>query len=258
MYRSNTATLENILSEHELTNSAKVKAVYGHHVVGLQDELEAHYRIINETAFLLGPNAFTGNRKTESALLSCIHKGFFLYHAVLLLTCKGLYGPARTLLRSIFEALVIAKYCTVENSTILLEKWESGAYINLNNDVFNKIKNVTISEMRFFLKSLHELTHATTKAQQVTMEFEEIRKEILSNFSLMQLLLSCTYHLLSRHWLTPSTVYYTQMYANKASFSEARRIARETSKSNRKHFTAAGRRLLREYCATWHVTTEKK
>ena len=141
MYRSKTATLENVFSEHERTNSAKVGVVYGHHVVGLKAELEAHYKIMNETAFLMGSNGFTRSRKAESALLSCIHKGFFLYHSVLLLTSSGLYGPARTLLRSIFEALVIAKFCAVENSTMLLEKWESGAYVNLNNDVFNKIKN---------------------------------------------------------------------------------------------------------------------
>lgn len=253
MYTSKNRKLEDIFSESEVANVAKVGELYHSHVLMLKNELEAHYQIMNQTAFLMGPNAFTIVKKADSAILSSIHKGFFLYHSVLSLTTKGFYGPGRTLLRSIFEALVIAKFCNVDETEHLHDRWKAGEYVNLNKDIFNKIKNFETQEMRTFWKGLHELTHATTCSQQITAEFEFIKTELLLNFSLMQMLLSCSYHLISRHWLTPSTVYYAERYGDKESFLKARRVAREISKFNRKNFTEEGKRLLRQYCAGWDV-----
>lgn len=257
MYTSKQKYLRDVFAEKERINAAKVKESYNDIILGFQAELEAHYRIMNESGFLMGPNAFSGHRKASPAILSCIHKSFFLYHSVLELTTKGLYGPARTLLRSIYESLVIAKFCSIDSTGKVLEKWEAGEYINLNKDVFGKLDKPPTDELRLFWKGLHELAHATTAAQQITLDFDHINGEILHNFSLMQVLLSCSYHLISRHWLSSSIIYYTNVYADKDKFAQARQVARDISKLNRSQFTGPSKTLLRQFCAKWEAVTNQ-
>jgi hypothetical protein len=246
-------TLDQYFRENEAINVDAVQNSYGQQQDAVKLELNSHYEVVSHTAWMMGNTYMSQHNETEAVILSAFHKNLFLFDSAIELTKRGFYGPARTLLRSIFEGLIIAKYCSISECTKLFQRWSDGNYINIINEIMNKIKNKPTNEMRAFWKHLNPLAHATNSAQQVSIEFSQINKDILFNFSLLQILLSCNQHLMAQHWLTPSMIYYINRYGDRKSFDAARLKARQYAKENKKQFTPAARRLHSEYVSSWKL-----
>ena len=147
-------------------------------------------------------------------LLLAIHRNFISFCAVLDLTRRGLYGPARMILRHIYEGLVIAKFCALSSDRKVFERWEQGEYIPLTNEILNKIKTPDPDPFRKLWKVLCAFTHATVFSHQEILDARKNLDEIVITFQITRALLECNYHLLVRHFATPSMQYFEKAYGD--------------------------------------------
>lgn len=252
MYRKG-KTLHEILASETAATEKSVATGFGNPLEMLSNLLDAEFEIVDNTAWLLGQRHLNGRSATEAAVFSAIHKNFFLFYSAINLAKSGLYGPAGTLLRPIFESLYIAKYCSLSKSELTFEKWRDGEYVHLTNEVFNRIKSSDLSETRILWKALNQLSHATVYAQQISASYGEIKVEIGICLSLVQVLAVLNQHLLTQHYLTPQVIRYTKIYGNPTAFEASRLRARKQTEVIRSGFTAEAKRVVREYISAWVI-----
>lgn len=246
-------TLHEVLDSEIAATEKAVAIGFRSSLEQLHKLLDTEFEIVDNTAWLLGQRHFNGRNAMEIAVFSAIHKNFFLFYSAINLTKSGLYGPAGTLLRPIFESLYIAKYCALAKSELLFEKWRDGEYIHITNEVFNRIKNTDFSETRALWKALNQLSHATVYAQQISATYEEIKVEIGICLSLVQVLIVLNHHLLTQHYLTPQVIRYTKIYGNANVFETARLGARNLNRVIHLGLTPGAKRLVREYVSGWVI-----
>ena len=215
--------------------------------------LNAQFATLEQSAWTYSQRHFSGRRSSEPALISSLHKSVFLFYSAIQLNNQGLYGPARTLLRSIFEGQVIAKYSMLDHSSSVYEHWSKAKPIHITNQIFNRIKKPDIGELKYFWQSMHEMAHATIYAQQIEVEYPNTKQGIATTLSLIQILLCMNQHLLGRHFLTNATIRYTRMYSDEEAFEASRETARQLVKAIRAEFTDSGKRVVREYTASWKI-----
>jgi hypothetical protein len=184
-----------------------------------QGELELISKIIEKSFSLAGHYVWAINiphiaqlSPVSKILLSAIHKNFISFCAVLDLTRQGLYGPARVILRHIYEGLVIAKFCSLSSNRKVFEQWENGDYVRFTNDVLNRIAIPDPDPFRKLWEVLCAFTHATVYSQQATLDAKKNRVEIVLTFQITRALLECNYHLLIQHFTTPSIRYFEKRY----------------------------------------------
>ncbi len=252
MYRQG-KPLREILASETIKTEESVAAAFSIPLELLADLLDAQFEIVDHTAWLLGQQHLNGRNDTETAVFSAVHKNVFLFHSAITLTKSGMYGAAGTLLRPIFESLHIAKYCVLSKNDRAFNRWIAGDYVHLTNDVFNHVKNSTLPETRTFWKALNQLSHATVYAQQIFASYEEIKTEIGSCLSLIQVLSVLNHHLLTRHYLTSQVIRYTRIYGDHASFQSARDRASKNVATIRSSLTKDAKRLVREYVSAWEI-----
>lgn len=94
----------------------------------------------------------------------------------------------------------------------LINKWSEGQHINLSREILGKITTPNIQTLKDFWGMLHAYVHSTKYAQQVSLDLDNNLYEIEFNFVFIQILLECFYHLLNRHLINPSVVYYANLY----------------------------------------------
>jgi hypothetical protein len=252
MYRKG-KTLHEVLASETAATEKSVAKDFHNPLEMLNNLLDAEFEIVDNTAWLLGQRHLNGRSATEVAVFAAIHKNFFLFHSAIKLAKSGLYGPAETLLRPIFESLYIAKYCALSKNELTFAKWRDGEYVHLTNDVFNRIKSSDLSEARILWKALNQLSHATVYAQQISASYEEIKTEIGVCLSIVQVLAVLNQHLLTQHYLTPQVIRYTKIHGNPAVFETARHRARKQAEVIRSGFTAEAKRVVHEYVSTWVI-----
>jgi hypothetical protein len=250
MYQGNTALFDEFILQGRRTTKA-VEHRFKQGPSDIVNLLEIQYTVARSIVWLLGYHHLSGQRQTEQAVFSAFHKNLFLFFSALDLTKKGLYGSANSLLRTVYEALLIGKYCSVRDKPGTFEKWASGDHVHVTNEILNRIKKPDIPEMREMWRALNKLAHATIYSQQITVRYEEIAEEIGITLSLIQMLLDCNWHLLNRHWLTPRIVRLTQLYGDKERFDGACFRARELARKCRRSFTKPSKQFVREYTSTW-------
>ena len=77
-----------------------------------------------------------GDNRHMDIILSTLIKGMHNLEAVLRLTMDGSVGPARIIVRNIFEFLVMGKYILLHDDQVAREKWDQIEYINLDRRIF--------------------------------------------------------------------------------------------------------------------------
>ena len=241
------------LVELTAANSSEVENFYKGLIDDMTSYLDAQYQVLRLTEWTLGNPELGGRGHVEAILFSALHKNMFLFFSAIELVRRGLYGPACTLLRSIVESLVLAKFCAKADDPTVLNKWRVGKYVRLVEDVLDRVSRPSFPETREIWKDLNRLVHATIYAQQVSMSYADVSKEIRATLGIIRVLLHWNYHLLTRHFLTASTIYYTRRYGDAAAFAEARGAARTIASKTRREFAETGARLVREYYANWEI-----
>ena len=86
------------------------------------------------------------------------------------------------------------------------------------------------------------------------MSAREAEEEALLNFVFSEIFLQWTYHLLSRHMLTPTVRYYGDRYTRSENGKLAQTRIRARFKWHGQFLAPDARRLIRDFKAIWKVT----
>ncbi|HCK64704.1 MAG TPA: hypothetical protein DHW49_00430 [Anaerolineae bacterium] len=190
-------------------------------------------------------------------LSSAFYKNMFAFYASTELTKKGLYGPARSILRYIFESITIAKFCSVSRNQNLIQKWINEDHIGLSNDVINKIKSPDNSNLKKFLKPLNSFSHHTRSAQQVSFNIDENWGELDFNIDLLKVLLECNYHVLNVHIVNNSAIYYVKAYDRDETQHEKGKSLKKDLRTkfslSKKNLPSEYKYVIRDFIRKWVV-----
>jgi hypothetical protein len=193
-------------------NASIVDAEHGAELKTLRACLDCLYAIASEFAWHLNTPHVAIQNKATMILFSTFHKNLIALHTSLKLTRLGLYGPARSMLRHVYEALLIAKFCALSNETTLFEKWKEGDVVYLTNGVLKKLLAPDTSAFSDLWGLLSNYSHATVYAQQVNLSVHASPDDVPLNLVYLRILVDCQAHLLGSHLVTPSMQYYTKRY----------------------------------------------
>jgi len=189
----------------------------------------------------------------QEIMFSSLYKSLFSLYACHKLTSEGLFGLARPHLRHVFESLMIAKFCAVNPSADVYDKWSDGMEIYFANAVLKKIVWPQTDELTNLWKVLCTYSHATTSAGQQGLTIEETTEGTRLNVCLSALFMRWMYHLIYRHMVTPTVAHYGNYYAPNKEAENARVRLRKAFQSHKESFAPASLRLVKDFCASWRT-----
>jgi hypothetical protein len=186
-------------------------------------------------------------------LLSCFHKNLFAVYSSIDLTQRGFYGAARPNIRQAYEALVIAKYCSIRGDRSIFERWEKGQPIYLASQIFRKVKEPNVAELRDFWTQLCGFTHASIYAQQIDLSKRDDPGFVQtgSNLVFLKIVLECNYHILSRHLLTESVKYFARRYGGVELPAGLRRKIKNLLTDSKVGMLPKGKRVISTFRRRW-------
>ena len=120
---------------------------------------------------------FTNHGDAEKPIFSAVIKNEIALYSSLILTLDGLHGSGLALLRSVYEALMIAKFASIRKSDNLISKWIPGETIYFSNAILKKIVTPELQELKILWEALCNVSHATIYSYQVLTRFEDIEKK---------------------------------------------------------------------------------
>lgn len=192
--------------------------------------------------------------KRVTIMFTAFLKNLLTIQSAIILTNKGLYGPARILLRNIFEFLLIAKFVSITHKLSLIKKWDESGNISVSKEVFRKISKPDIKELKKFWSLLCKYSHSTIQSVQGSMDLRKETTQIRLNYVFILLLLECNYHLLNTHILSDSSKYYTLEYSGEAEkIQKLRQDIKNLFKQINKKNTKGTKSLIYTYKRTWHI-----
>lgn len=228
-------------------------------LINIQSQIASYF-----IGFWLHPISGFGKGRLElmPLLFSLFLKNVFSFYSVVNLTLRGLYGPSRPLLRHIFESQMISKFCHICNDDHVLKKWTSGETIYFTNSILRKIIIPDPRPFSEFWTLICDYSHATRFSGQVTLETEEIQKNVVLNMALMGALLECNYHLLNSHLITPELDYTVRECTKRSEpkirdyeIPELRKKAHLQFKKNRDFLGSDSIKLISAYKRKWIIKT---
>jgi hypothetical protein len=234
-----------------LSNAAAITKAFGPQYQLIRDLTDYQFALAATHAF--GLPEHPDSPKHSPLLLSVVYKNLINFYSITRLIEAGLHGPARALLRYAFEGAVIAKYCTCRSDFQLFEKWDSGKYIHLTNDILNKIRSPDTKPFRTFWTELCQFTHATNSSMQVGLQFDFNRKDIYSSITLTLILLRMNYHILNTHILTRLVRYYALRYGTANFIAKIRHSGRPLLYKARQFNSRKAGILVKNFKSTWNT-----
>jgi hypothetical protein len=189
----------------------------------------------------------------QELLFSCLYKNLLSVYVCHKLTMDGLFGLGRPHLRHIFESLMIAKFCAIDASTEVYDRWADGIDVYLSEAILKNIVRPSTTEFSEIWKQLCRYSHATIYAGQVGFTLEETKEGTKLNISLTVIFMQWMYHLIYKYMVTRTMRYYGDYYAPTQSAEKARVRLRKAFQSQRKLLPPASLRLDRHYCASWKL-----
>jgi hypothetical protein len=207
------------------------------------------------------PMAFRGNVGLHELLFSSFHKNLFDYFSAIKLTTEGLHGSSRTLLRKIFEWLIIAKFSNISHDTKVLENWCNNETIYFTNGILKKISSPDTKPFYDFWNIVCDSAHATKLSGQVYLKIDdEMLIDVKSTLVILAILLECSYHMLNSQLITPqlsymAKYYYSHPQSERAKFDipELRKESHSIFKSNRHFFSKDAIQLISTYKKKWAI-----
>lgn len=202
-----------------------------------------------------------GRKELRPLLFGTFHRSIFSSYAILRLTSDGLFGPARAILRSIFESLMIAKFSDISENPTVMMKWHNTETIYFTNSVLKKI--ITPDPQPFVLmwNRLCDLSHATRYAGQFSMLVEDHPGEQMFTLAVLNALLECNYHLLNSLLITPDVSHMVKFCCTRATpklershdIPELRKTAHRQFKENRAFLDSELIGFMAAYKRKWNV-----
>lgn len=203
-YSTESLPLSDILSKKITDVEIAFDKELGSHFKALKKIMDNTYNLSSHHIWLFDTPHLVELPKNKSVIFAAIHKNFFVLHSALNLTRSGLFGPARTLLRHVFEYLVVAKFCAVSEDDRVFERWDSGDTVYFTNGVLKKITKPDNTELKDFWHLMCQYSHSTNSSQQVSIEWNGSEDDIYVTLCFIRAMLECQYHLLNSVLITKS------------------------------------------------------
>ncbi|MFT3814603.1 MAG: hypothetical protein QM740_14685 [Acidovorax sp.] len=253
-YRPNSPPFVELVESIEAQNVLAVDADHGDEIDRLRLCMNGLYAMAAQFAWLFNAPHIAIQNQAAPLLFSTLHKNLIALHTSLKLTRLGLYGPARSMLRHAFEALLIAKFCAISEDAALFSKWKEGGIVYLTNGVLKKIQSPNTEAFTDFWGLLSGYAHATIYAQQVHLNVRETPNEVPLNLAYLRILVDCQHHLLGSHLITPSMQYYSKRYRRGADpLPTIRAEMRQFLRESRSTLLELPRTIVKNYRATWKL-----
>jgi hypothetical protein len=254
-YGANSPPLRDKLAHDAGECEKEISRHFGQEAELARKILDSSYEVASHFSWCLNAPHIAQHPANLSVLFAAFHKGLFTLSSCLDLTCKGLYGPARPLLRHAFEFLVIAKFCSVHPKTKVYESWRDGRVVYFSNGILKKINTPDVQPLADLWQELSEMTHATSSSSQVGLYFPLIAAEVQINLALIRVLCDWLAHLLNQHIITPSMRYATERHtpAKPALKSAKQRLAQDLKASRSMHSKDSAR-LITCFRRKWLVS----
>ncbi len=228
---------------------------FSEQILAIQECMNAQYKYAELFYGFLGKHNLTQHSDAEAPIVSALIKNEIAIYSSLILTIDGLYGSGLVLLRSVYEALMIAKFSSLRQRDNLISNWVAGETIYFSNTILKKIIVPDITELKTLWEILCKASHATIYSYQITMKFEEIEKEISANLAILSMLLCCNFHLINKHYVTNSMIYLAKRYhRQEGEFQRRRNSAKIATQGLTKFLSQSGRQVIKEYCRVWKLT----
>jgi hypothetical protein len=255
-YRLSEGDFLDVAAQLENSNALAIDAEFSQDIAWISEGLNVLYRITSYYVWLADAPHIASLNRANKILFSACHKNLIALYSALKLTRVGLYGPARSILRHAFEALIIAKFSSVSHDTRVMERWAEGEVIYFGNAILKKIVAPQTEAFKDFWELLSNYTHATVYSQQVTLNVESEPNQVPANLVFMKILLDCQYHALVSHFITPSMHYVAKRYARAGvEVPPLKEKMNNILKTCRASLLPWPRRIIRDYRATWKLST---
>ena len=164
-------------------------------VLNLEEEMLTSYCVVAD---------LQGKVFSEFAQMAIriINKNLEYIYAAFTLTQRGQYAVARVIFRNIYESLIILKTVSITDEQKLLNDWSDGKCINMRNRIFEKITSPKSKEMNGLWDDLCKFCHGTVVSGQWSYDYNEIKKSLMYNYVVLEMLLYMNYHVLNRYVFT--------------------------------------------------------
>lgn len=252
-YSSKSATFTSIFDLASKANKRRIKTNYGADIERARSFIDLQYRLASEYAWLFDSPAGAQISEVNTVLFGSFHKGLIALTASVDLTSRGLTGPARPLLRWVFEACLIAKFCSSHPSSDVFDRWVDGHDVSLTFAVLKKLNKPNTKALAELWKLLCQYTHSSVYAMQVDISEKSTDEEFGFNVVITDLLLAWLYHLLNRHIITSSMEYYQYRYRDQEVVRNLRAQAKVLIEESRKQFERPTSQLLKDFCTSWVI-----
>ena len=187
----------------------------------------------------------------HDVIVLCIFNAMLSLYTSHKLTAEGLYGPARPHLRHAFESLVIAKFCSVDPSSDVFDRWVDGMDVYFSNSILKKIAKPSTTELAKAWSLLCNWSHASVYSGQLTMRHDKVSEHALWNLTLIAVFIQWLYHLINSHMITPSVRFYGDHYAQSQAGALAKKRLAKLFREEAAHFGPGARRLVHDFRLTW-------
>jgi hypothetical protein len=237
-------------------NATSLDRAMGDDLRRVDEILDGLYRLMGYYLPNFGGWAGAAVNPSTQILFPCFHKGLISLATASSLTKRGLYGPARPLLRHAFESAVIGKFCAVHHESTVFDKWMDGYEVWLGREVLPAILRPTPDALKRLWSELSSFTHSTVYAGQVSLRMTDSDdvKAVWLNLALVAVLSQCLYHLLSTHMATSSVRWYLSYYGDgEGAKAVAAVTKKEMQEFSRRRLSPEARKVVTEFRARWSV-----
>lgn len=215
-------------------------------LIDIQHEIAAQYSWMFDSA--LAPR-----NEAERVAFHLFQKtGIGLFDS-LRLTEQGSFGSARVLLRQVFEALLLAKFCAISEDHTVALNWHKGDAIYVGKAVLGRIVQPDPVPLTELWGILCDYAHATKYSQKgrhrITEDVEH--EQVALTLVYIELLAECAYHVLNTWVLRKDMAWYAREYGKVYTVPDLRSKARELFTVARQRHGPGARTLIRTFRSRW-------
>ena len=165
------------LEKERQRNLGLAQEKFSERILVIKNCIDTQHEYVELFFGLLEHPHFTNHGDAEKPIFSAVIKNQIALYSSLILTLDGLPGSGLALLRSVYEALMIAKFASLRKNDNLISKWIPGETIYFSNAILKKIVTPELQELKILWEALCNVSHATIYSYQVLTRFEDIEKK---------------------------------------------------------------------------------
>lgn len=242
------------LEKQRQRNQDFIQEKYAEQILAIINCFNAQYEYAKLFHGFMGQRHLTNHSDAEAPILSALFIQEIALYSSFTNIVEGFPGSARVHLRSVYEALMIAKFSSLRRDDKVIDKWKAGETIYFYKAIFKKILKPEFVELKNLWEPLCQYSHATIYSYQIFTNAEDLEQEIGYSFAILSILLGCQFHLINKHYITQSMVYLAKNYQiEEGQFQRRRDAAKIATKAVTQFISKVGLQVIREYSRKWEL-----